>query len=177
MSKILEKMGWLVTARPYITLLVILIITVLLAAGATRRAPPPETAARLPDGSAITEAMAEIDVLFGDSGETSVVTLLFRGEVITPEGLSQMDALINDIVSNAEVGALLAWSDPVIAPTSIIKALLQVDSFESVTQAKIDAAPGPPEMKAALSALTGTDTDGTPVSIDAVHLRHGEEQD
>ena len=171
MSKILEKMGWLVTARPYITLLVILIITVLLAAGATRRAPPPETAARLPDGSAITEAMAEIDVLFGDSGETSVVTLLFRGEVITPEGLSQMDALINDIVSNAEVGALLARSDPVIAPTSIIKALLQVDSFESVTQAKIDAAPGPPEMKAALSALTGTDTDGTPVSIANIRLR------
>ena len=41
MSKILEKMSWLVTARPYVTLLVILIITVLLAAGATQRAPPP----------------------------------------------------------------------------------------------------------------------------------------
>ena len=41
MSKIIEKMGWLVTARPYITLLVILIITVLLAAGVTQRAPPP----------------------------------------------------------------------------------------------------------------------------------------
>ncbi len=121
--------------------------------------------------------MAEIDDLFGDSGETSVVTLLFRGEVITPEGLSQMDALINDIVSDPEVGVLLVRSDPVIAPTSIIKALLQVDSFESVTQAKIDSTPGPPEIKAVLSALTGNDTDGTPVSIDAVHRRHGEEQD
>ena len=121
--------------------------------------------------------MAEIDDLFGDSGETSVVTLLFRGEVITPEGLSQMDVLINDIVSDPEVGVLLVRSDPVVAPTSIIKALLQVDSFESVTQAKIDSADGPPEIKAALSALTGNDTDGTPVSIDAVHLRHGEEQD
>ena len=171
MSKILEKMSWLVTARPYVTLLVILIITVLLAAGATRRAPPPETAATLPEGSAITEAMAEIDDLFGDSGETSVVTLLFRGEVITPEGLSQMDALINDIVSNAEVGALLARSDPVIAPTSIIKALLQVDSFESVTQAKIDAAPGPPEIRAALSAMTGNDTDGSPVAIANIRLQ------
>ena len=171
MSKILEKMSWLVTARPYVTLLVILIITVLLAAGATRRAPPPETAATLPEGSAITEAMAEIDDLFGDSGETSVVTLLFRGEVITPEGLSQMDALINDIVSDAEVGALLARSDPVIAPTSIIKALLQVDSFESVTQAKIDAAPGPPEIRAALSAMTGNDTDGSPVAIANIRLQ------
>lgn len=82
--------------------------TVLLAAGATRRAPPSETAATLPEGSAITEAMAEIDNLFGDSGETSVVTLLFRGEAITPEGLSQMDALINDIAGDPDVGDLLA---------------------------------------------------------------------
>ena len=138
---------------------------------ATRRAPPPETAATLPEGSAITEAMAEIDDLFGDSGETSVVTLLFRGEVITPEGLSQIDALINDIVSDPVVGVLLVRSDPVIAPTSVIKALLQVDSFESVTQAKIDSAPGPPEIKAALSALTGNDTDGTPVAIANIRLR------
>ena len=144
---------------------------------ATRRAPPPETAATLSEGSAITEAMAKIDNLFGDSGETSVVTLLFRGDAITPSGLSQMDALINDIASGPDVGVLLVRSDPVIAPTSIIKALLQVDSFESVTQAKIDSTPGPPEIKAVLSALTGNDTDGTPVSIDAVHLRHGEEQD
>ena len=144
---------------------------------ATRHAPPPETAATLPEGSAITEAMAKIDDLFGDSGETSVVTLLFRGEPFTPDGLSQMNTLINDIVSDPEVGALLARSDPVIAPTSLIKDLLQLDTFESVTQAKIDSSDGPPEIKAALSALTGNDTDGTPVSIDAVHLRHGEEQD
>ena len=144
---------------------------------ATRHAPPPETAATLPEGSAITEAMAKIDDLFGDSGETSVVTLLFRGEPFTPDGLSQMNTLINDIVSDPEVGALLAQSDPVIAPTSLIKDLLQLDTFESVTQAKIDSSDGPPEIKAALSALTGNDTDGTPVSIDAVHLRHGEEQD
>ena len=121
--------------------------------------------------------MAEIDDLFGDSGETSVVTLLFRGEPFTPDGLSQMNTLINDIVSDPEVGALLARSDPVIAPTSLIKDLLQLDTFESVTQAKIDSSDGPPEIKAALSALTGNDTDGTPVAIDAVHRRHGEEQD
>ena len=171
MSKILEKMSRLVTARPYITLLIILIITVLLATGATRRAPSPETAATLPDGSAITEAMAEIDNLFGDSGETSVVTLLFRGDAITSSGLSQMDALINDIASDSDVGELLAGTNPIIALSSLIKLLLQVDSFESVTQAKIDAAPGPPEIKAALSALTGNDTDGTPVTITNIRLR------
>ena len=171
MSKILEKMSWLVTARPYVTLLVILIITVLLAAGATRRAPPPETAATLPEGSAITEAMAEIDYLFGDSGETSVVTLLFRGQAFTPEGLSQMDSLIDDISSDPSVGELLTRTDPIIAPSSLIRILLQVDTFESVTQAKIDSAPGPPEIKAALSDMTGNDTDGSPVAIANIRLQ------
>ena len=118
--------------------------------------------------------MAEIDDLFGDSGETSVVTLLFRGEVLTPEGLSQMACLIDDIASDPSVGGLLTRTDPIIAPSALISTLLQVDTFESVTQVKIDSAPGPPEIKAALSAMTGNDTCGTPVAIDAVHRRHGE---
>ena len=171
MSKILDKLSWLITARPYITLLVILIITVLLAAGATRRALPPEPEATLPEGSAITETLAEIDNLFGDSGETSAVTLLFRGQPFTPNGLSQMAALINDIASDPSVEALLTRTNPIVAPSSLISVLLQVDTFESVTQAKIDSAPGPPEVKQALAAMTGTDADGTRVAIATIRLR------
>ena len=121
--------------------------------------------------------MAEIDDLFGDSGETSVVTVLFRGQAFTPEGLSQMDSLIDDISSDPSVGGLLTRTDPIIAPSALISTLLQVDTFESVTQVKIDSAPGPPEIKAALSAMTGNDTDGFPVAIDAVHRCPGEERD
>ena len=33
MSQILERLSWLVTVRPYITLIVLLVITVVLAAG------------------------------------------------------------------------------------------------------------------------------------------------
>ncbi len=69
MSNFLGWLSWLVTARPYLTILILFAITVLLAAGATRRAPPPETAATLPEGSAVAEALVEIDRLFGDSGE------------------------------------------------------------------------------------------------------------
>ena len=143
----------------------------MLGAGAARRAAPPETADTLPKGSAITEAMAEIDGLFGDSGEARVVTLVFRGEALTPDGLSQMDALLDDIVSEPSVGDLLAPDNPIFAPTFLVKALLQVDGFDSVTQARIDSAPGPPEIKAALAAITGTDTDGTPVSIATIRLK------
>ena len=117
MTKILGWLSWLVTARPYVTLLILLLITVLLGAGAVRRAPPPETAATLPQGSAVAEALHEIEILFSDSGEANVVTLLFRGDALTPAGLAQMHSLIDRIVTDPDVGALLAPTDPVIAPS------------------------------------------------------------
>ena len=45
-----------------------------------------------------------------------MVTLLFRGDTITPSGLSQMDALIGDIASDPKVADLLNFTDPVVAP-------------------------------------------------------------
>ena len=171
MARILGWLSRLVTARPYITLLILLLITVLLGAGAARRAPPPETAATLPQGSAVAEALQEISLLFQETGEASVVTLLFRGDAMTPEGLTQMDALITEIVSDPSVGGLLAPENPVVAPSGLVMALLQVGSFESVTQADIDGLQGPPEILGALDALTGADTDGTPVAIATIRLQ------
>ena len=97
MSRILGWLSWLVTARPYVTLLVLLLITVLLGAGAVQRAAPPTTEETLPKDSPVTKALAEIDEVFGESGEANVVTLIFRGEALTPEGLTQMDALLGSI--------------------------------------------------------------------------------
>ena len=173
MTKILGWLSWLVTARPYVTLLILLLITILLGAGAARRAPPPETAATLPQGSAVAEALHEIDTLFSDSGEANVVTLLFRGDALTPAGLAQMHSLIDRIVTDPDVGTLLAPADPVISPSGLVMAVLQVGDFESVTQEQIDAveARAPPEILGALDALTGTDTDGTPVAIATLRLR------
>ena len=171
MSKTLGWLSWLVTARPYVTLVVLVIITVALAAGASLRAPLDETDGFFPPGSAIVQALDEIDTLFGESGKVDVVTLLFRGEALTPGGLSQMDALIDDIAGDPDVAELLAPGHPIVAPTSLIEAGLRVDSFESVTQAQIDSARSAPELQEALAAMTGTDTDGTPVAIATIRLR------
>ena len=172
MSRILDWLTWLVTARPYVTLIVLLIITVVLAAGATRRAPVVEGAALafLPPGNAVANAITEIDERFGESGDVSVVTVVFRGETLTPDGLSQMDDLFDRIVNDPGVGDLLAAEDPIIAPTLLINTLLQLDSFESLTQAQIDSARGIPEIGGALAAMTGTDADGTPVAIATIRL-------
>ena len=177
MSRLLHWLSWLITARPYITILVLILVTVLLAAGAVRRAPPPETAATLPDGSAVAEALAEIDRLFGDSGEANVVTLLFRGDALTPEGLAQMDALITEIASDQGVAELLTPADSIISPSLLIRVMLGVQDFESVTQEDIDTVRGPPEILEALDAMTGTDHDGTPLAVATIRLRDtGDEQ-
>ena len=168
MSKVLRWLSWVVTVRPYITLIALVIATVVLAAGATLREPPIDgvSLVQVPAGN-VSE---EIGNLFSDSGEVSVVTLVFRGEALTPGGLSQMAALIDNIASDPGVGELLAATDPIVAPTALLAALLHVESFESVTQAEIDAGRNAPEIQGALAAITGTDTDGTAVAIATIRL-------
>ena len=170
MNNILSVLSRLVTARPYVTLAVLLAVTIVLGAGVSLRAPFPEIAATLPKGSAVADALEQIDELFGDAGDVRVVTLLFRGETMTPDGLGQMSSLVDDIVREPGVGELLTPAEPVVAPSALVMALLRVDGFESVTQAEIDALAGPPEILAALGAMTGTDTDGTPVAVASIRL-------
>ena len=171
MSRLLDRFSRLVTARPYITIIVLLLITVVLAAGATRRLPPVEGAsvAFLPPGSAIATAVEELDEFFGESGDVSVVTLVFRGEALTPDGLAQMDALLDDILASPGVAELLAPADPIIAPTLVIEALGGVDTA-SATQAEIDSVLGVPEIGGALAAMGGSDTDGTTITIANIRL-------
>ena len=173
MNPILDRLSRLVTARPWVTILVLLILTVVLAAGANRRAPVIEGAALafLPPGNEIAEATRTIEERFGDTGEVSIVTLIFRGEEFTPGGLAQMDTLLGAIARNPDVTDLLAPGDSVIAPSSLIKAALQADDLGSLTQAEIDAARGAPAIAPALDAMTGVDTDGTPVATATIRLR------
>ena len=167
MSRILDRVSWLVTVRPYITIGVLLLITVALGFGTTFRAPPTEgaDAAFLPPGHPLITAMEDIEQHFGDSSEFRVTTLIFRGEAITPGGLAQMDSLIADIIADPAISGLLAPVNGVIAPSFLVKAALQVESLEAITQADIDAVRNVPEIQGAIGAMTGDDTDGTPVAI------------
>ena len=81
-----------------------------------------------------------------------------------------MSTLVDDIVSEPSVGELLAPSNAIVAPSALISAVLQVDGFESITQAGIDSVRNVPEIQGALAAMTGTDTDGTPVAVANIRL-------
>ncbi len=170
--KVLDNIIRLVTARPWLTLLVLLVVTVVLAMGTTQRLPPTEGAsvAFLPPEHPIAEAKQAIDERFRESGEVIVVTLIFRGEALTPDGLSQMDGLLDEVVQAPDVGGLLAHGVPVIAPSSLIGDALQLDGFESIAQAEIDSVRDIPLIKEALEGLTGTDASGDPVAIASIRL-------
>ena len=172
MNQVLDRLSWLVTVRPYVTIVVLVVVAIALAAGASLRLPPTEGAdvAFLPPGHPVADATRQVSELFSDSGDIRVATLIFRGEALTPGGLSQMSSLIGDIAGDPSVGGLLAPPNPIVATAPIIGAALQVDDFESVTQGQIDSLRSVPEIQGALSAMTGTDKDGTPVAIANIRL-------
>ena len=172
MSDILGRLSWLVTVRPWLTILALVLVTAGMVVGATFRAAPTEGAdlAFLPPDHPLVIATQEIDRYFGDSSEVSVVTLLFRGDALTPDGLARMNALLDDIARDPAVSGLLAPANSVIAPSHLIAAALQVDSFESVSQAQIDAVRDAPGMRQTLAALTGSDANGAPVAIATIRL-------
>ena len=88
MSKVLDLLSWLVTAQPVVTLVVLLAVTVGLGAGFTRLAPQADNSVFLPDDSRVTAADGKIEAMFGGSTDVVTVTLLFRGDTLTPDGLA-----------------------------------------------------------------------------------------
>ena len=171
MSSMLGSLRRVITGYPWVTVLVLFLITIALGAGSAQRAEPPDTEATLPAGSDVALALAEIDDLFGDSGEAIVVTLLFRGEVLTPAGLSQMDQLITKLVIDPDINPLLTPTNSVLAPSLLLEAALGTDGFESVTQEQIDSARGVPGIGEALDLLSGIDAEGASLTVGTLRLQ------
>ncbi len=179
MNDLLGRLSALVTARPYLTLGVLLVVTVVMAAGAGQRAPIVDgtDVALLPEDGPLATAIHEINDQFEESGDVRLVTLIFRGAAITPDGLAQMQDVLGAILNAPEVNDLLTPTDAVVAPHLILQAVLGVATFDDLTQAEIDAAAGAPEIAPIIGALTGEDSDGNPVAIATVRLRNTQDEE
>ena len=172
MTKAINSLSRIVTARPYLTILTLLGITVLLGAGLMYRPPPTEGAdlAFLPQDHPVATASQEIEEQFGDSGDVVVSTLIFRGELLTPEGLSQMAELIDTLVSDPAVSGLIVPGSEIYAPSTFIGLALGVDDLRDVPKEAIDAIAQQPLLQPALDAVMGIDEDGTEVAIANISL-------
>lgn len=178
MGRVLDALSWVVTVRPAVTLAVVAAITVALGAGIPQRAPQADNEIFLSDDSDVAVALAKLAERFGESAETASVTLLFRGEALTPAGLAQIDHVIERVTSDERVADVLAAGDAVVTPTEPLASVLEVEGFGDTTQAEIDAAldrigreRAMAGRRAALDSLTGVDADGTPVAIATIRLR------
>ena len=178
MGRVLDGLSWLVTARPMVTLAVVAVITVALGAGIPQRAPQADNEIFLSDDSDVAVALAKLEALFGESAETASATVVFRGEALTPEGLAQIDHVIERVTSDPRVVDVLAAGEAVASPARPLATVLGVEGFEEITQAEIDGAldrierqMALAEERAALDALTGTDADSTPIAIATIRLR------
>ena len=177
MGRIVDALSRLVTARPMVTLAALFVATIFFAAGSAQLAPRSTDESFLPEDSEITKTLEDLETLFSDSASVTLMTLIFRGEAFTPEGLAQMDRVIEGVLAGPEVADNLAPKDAVLSPSRLVAATLQVTSFEGVTQAQIDGAmnairntPELAQVRSALDGLTGTDDDGTPIAVANIRM-------
>ena len=177
MGRIVDALSRLVTARPMVTLAALFVTTIFFAAGSAQLAPQSTNESFLPQDSEITKTLEDLEALFSDSASVTLMTLIFRGEALTPEGLAQMDRVIEGVLTDPEVADNLAPKDAVVSPSRLVAATLRVTSFEGITQAQIDGAmnairntPELAQVRRALDGLTGTDDDGTPIAVASVRL-------
>ena len=139
-GRLLDALSWLVTVRPRVTLAVLALVTSFLAAGVTMRAPQAGSSVVISDESDLAVVLANIQQRFGDSGQQISAPLLFRGDVLTPEGLDQIARAIERVTADPKVSQALAETDAVVAPTQLFAQILGHDDFASTSEAEIDGA-------------------------------------
>ena len=164
------KPAGLVTGRPRIALGVLAVMTVILVYGSTLLVPQAGNDAFLPADSEVAQAAETLGDAFPDSAGLTNVTILQRGEFLTPEGLAQIDAVVMAAVSQPAVNERLAVVDPVASIAGAFKQALGVDDLSAVPQAQIDQVAAQPQFVALLGNLSG-EADGEPVSISSIKLR------
>ena len=183
MGKLFDRVVRLVAVRPWATLAVLAVVTLVLASGTGLRAPQAERTAFLPQGSRIAQALEDVETHFGNSAQVAVVTLLFRGDALTPPSLAQMDRFLQRIAAEPGVADFLVPGGAFIAPTQIMAELLETDNFDDVSQERINAAldhlraaPGQAPARAALDAMVGSNAAGQPVAVATVRLSAADQE-
>jgi len=159
----------LVTNRPRTALLVLAALTFVLLYGTTLLGPQAGNEAFLPSDSDVAAAANTLGDAFPDSAGLTSITVLHRGDFLTPEGLSQIDAVIAAAVAEPEVAQRLALTNPVASIAGAFKQALNVGDLATVRQDRIDAVAAQPRIANLLANLTGDD--GQPVAVSRIQLR------
>ena len=174
MSRVFSAFAEIVTARPRAALGALAVATVALGAGMGILGEQADNTVFLPDDSEVAIAAGQLSDLFPDSAGLTGITILHRGDALTPEGLAQVDAVVARTVSDPAVAERLAITDPVVSLAPIYKNALGVDDLSTTTQAQIDQATSAlladDMASTALASLSG-EVDGEGLVISRISLR------
>ncbi len=151
-------------------LLVLGVFTAVLFFGNTLVGPQAGNDAFLPADSDVAIAANTLSEAFPDSAGLTNITILHRGEFLTPQGLDQIDRVVAASISEPLVAERLALTDPVASVAGAYKRALGVDDLSSIGQQQIDAVASQPEFSALLGNLSG-EADGQPLVVSSIKLR------
>ncbi len=170
MEKFFGAIAGVVTRKPVLALALLGLTTVALAAGISLRLPQAGNDVFLPAGSEVAEASDTLSESFPDTAGLSAITILHRGEFLTPEGLGQIDSVVAGAVAEPGVQERLALTNPVVSVAGAFKQALGVPDLNGVTQQQIDAVAAEPQIAAVIENLSG-EADGQPLVISSIKLR------
>lgn len=170
MGKLFGSIAGIVTRRPGMALALLAVVTGVLLSGMRLSVPQAGNEVFLPADSEVSAASDTLSDAFPDTAGLSSVTILHRGEFLTPEGLAQIDAVVAAAIAEPGVQERLALTDPVVSVAGAFKQALGVQDLGGVTQQQIDALAAEPQMASLLGNLSGT-ADGEPLVISTVKLR------
>ena len=170
MSKLFESIAAVVTRRPGAALGLLAVVTAVLFSGMGLRVEQAGNDVFLPAGSEVAAASDTLSASFPDSVGLSAITVLHRGEFLTPDGLAQIDEVLSVALAQEGVAERLALTNPMASVAGVYRQALGVTDFASVTQAEIDAAASDPQIAGALANLSGV-ADGEPLAISSLKLR------
>ncbi len=170
MGKFFESIAGVVTRKPVAALALLGLVTAALAGGMSLRQPQAGNEVFLPAGSDVADASDTLDESFPDTAGLSPITIIHRGDFLTPHGLNQIDRVIAAAVSEPSVQERLALTNPGTSVAGVFKQALGVQNLSGVSQQAIETVAADPQIAAVLSNLSG-EADGEPLVISSIKLR------
>ncbi len=174
MSRVLDRISGVIARRPRIALGILIVAVVVLSAGNGLRVEQAGNEVFLPDGSDVAAASNELSERFPDSAGLVNVTVIHRGDVLTPDGLAQVDAVVDAAVADPEVAPRLALTNPVASIAAIYSRALQTKDLSTVPQMQLaavtDRLRSAPETAAPVGRLLGAAA-GEDLAISSIRLR------
>jgi uncharacterized protein len=138
MKRFIDPFAAAVAGRPRVALLVLLIVTLGLAAGSGLLTEQADNSVFLPDNSDVAVALETLSAEFPDSAGLTSVTIIHRGDVLSPAGLAHIDEVVTAVTTEPAVSERLALTDGVISIADIYKQALQTTDLSTVSQTQVD---------------------------------------